>query len=179
VLPPELPWLAEVLLLSRGFRSAHKLGRSLARLWTQLAHQVAHKHYSLLSLSIVQQMPSSLGINIRSLKLVVQGATGLPEAQAICSSIRDLLYPRISHPSELDQREEAGEIVCSSQDLAAWNKLNQLLSLHFPEAASHEKDGLGELGKAIEAQLREQHLQTLPPLVNKVSHHACTDVCMF
>lgn len=67
----------------------------------------------------------------------------------------------------MEQREEIEEPVSTSYEMASWNKLNQLLDMYFNDDAQ-VTDTLTELTDAVQIQLTEQHLQSLPSLINKV-----------
>ncbi len=70
----------------------------------------------------------------------------------------------------MEQREEIEEPINCSYELASWNKLSQLLDVYFDddtEIMDGESD-LTELTDAVHTQLKEQHLQSNPSLVNKV-----------
>ena len=103
--------------------------------------------------------------------------TPLSETEILVHSIRRFLLPQTTHPQEVQQREETGEAVSETCDLGAWTKMNQLLELHFPTVAALGEGGVteskSELTDAVQAQLKEQHLQTLPSLISKVLCEWC------
>lgn len=61
-----------------------------------------------------------------------------------------------------------------------WNKLNEIISAHFPDSpvimssADDSSEAVAgvktELAEAIKTQLKEQHLQDLPMFQEKVYH---------
>ncbi len=133
--------------------------------------------------------PPPSTVNLHALKLIINQAAsvlhntsdpGLSERKILVGSIKQYFSPQLTHPGETEQREEIGEPISTTYELATWNKLNQLLDLHFPECCMSLGDDGGmdsrhelvELTDAVQAQLKEQHLQTLPSLVNKV--RTCT-----
>lgn len=121
--------------------------------------------------------------NLPALKLIINHASTVlhnptnpqgSEKDILANSIKQFLSPQMTHPRELEQREEIGHTVNSSYKLAAWNKLNNLLDLHFPGSISHGEEDeceLSELTNAVKSQLKDQHLQTLPSLISKVPMH--------
>ncbi len=128
--------------------------------------------------------PPHSTVNLHAVKLIINQAAsvlhntsdpGLSERKILVGSIMQYFSPQLTHPGETEQREEIGEPISTTYELATWNKLNQLLDLHFPECMALCGDGgmdskceLVELTDAVQVQLKEQHLQTLPTLVNKV-----------
>lgn len=129
-------------------------------------------------------------VDTHSIKLVINqaaiivGKQGIlqtsteSESAAIIQAIEQWFYRQLTQPIETEQREEYGETVSSSTyDLSNWNKLHQLLDIYFPTDLDCDLSGMkmgdkelvpAELAEAIQSQLADQHLQTLPSFVNKV-----------
>ena len=195
VMPPDLSWISRVLLLSHGFKSAHSLSKSLATFWQHFRYQVSNQQHPPCTrtlddlLHVHMQIssgtsPPPSAFNLHAMKLIIDSAasvlhsqassseTHLSEREILVHSIRQFLLPQVTHPREVQQREETGEAVSETCDLAAWTKMVQLLELHFPQVAALGEDKVtdrkSELTDAIQAQLKEQHLQTLPSLISKV-----------
>ena len=120
-------------------------------------------------------------VDTHSMKLVINQAAILvgtasqisteSESTAIVQAIEQCFYRQLTQPIETEQREEYGETVSSTYDISNWNKLHQLLEIYFPNSGMNmgEKELIpAELAEAIQSQLADQHLQTLPSFVNKV-----------
>ncbi len=96
--------------------------------------------------------------------------SNLSETEVLTSTIKQHFSPQLTHPREMEQREEIEEPVNTSYELASWNKLNQLLAMYFDDnnEVVDTESALTELTDAVKTQLKEQRLQSLPSLINKV-----------
>lgn len=105
------------------------------------------------------------------------------ECDALAQATLHHFHNQFVCPNEGERGEEMDEVeghVSINMDPMNWNKLNEIIGVHFPGSAMIT-DGDGsddsvagvktELAEAIKTQLKEHHLQDLPMFQEKVYNH--------